>query len=187
MSEQVNEQVLPAETPFVTVAEAKAKLTELANQAPAGGSFLGVTITSKSLSILSTPDDLGSKEWRIGVVITIPRFANALFGQLASWGLPGSERKIQFVVKAEAEACTVGPAEGGPRHKAHSYTVMNGAFQMKQQLSTEMERSVPFRDPTVRKWYGITYSSTKFEELLQVVRSEITGEPAFPELTKITA
>lgn len=181
MSEQTTDQILPAESAFVTVTDAIARLSELADLAPAGGSLFGITVTHRSRSILSTPENDAGTQWRIGVTIEVPRFANLLFGQLACWGVPGSCKRIEFVVKAEADAVTIG-ADGQPKRKGHKYTVLNGSFQMKHHLSTEMEHAVPFHDPKVRMWYGSTYDSTDFAEALKVIRSEITGEPAFPEL-----
>ncbi len=177
MSEQINTAVLPAETPFITVSEARAKLLQLIGLAPNGGKRFGITTSYLCNSMLSTPDEQADKGWRIGITIEVPRYATMLFGQLASWGLPYSRKRIEFVVNAKADAFTH-RTEGGQNRKAHGYTVLNGSFQSD---SIEMKCAKPFRDSIVRRLYGIAFDHTDFDKVLDVVRSEITGQPAFPE------
>ena len=174
--EDASRQVLPAATPFPTVDAAKELLDALVALAPAGGTFLGITATYRSSMVISTPAEEAGPSWRIGVRLDLPRFGNMVFGRLAGWGCPGSRRRISFVVKGVADAVTVGPAEG-PMHRAHLYTILNGSFQAANGLSTEIEHAVPFRAAELRVVYGTTYSSTDFEKIIAVVRSEITGAP----------
>ena len=179
MAELNDFPVLPAQTPFVTVSEAKAKLDTLIALATTGGKRFGITTSYVPTLVLSTPDEQGNQEWRIGVSIEVQRYATMLVGQMANWGLPGSCKRIDFVVKAKVNAVTIGNTDGGRQHKAHSYTVLNGSFQSEHQLSTEMRSAKPFRDRTLRRWYGMVFDCTDFNKVLDVVRSEITGETAF--------
>ncbi len=182
MSDSAAIEVLPAKTPFVTVKEARAKLNEVLAQAPIGGTLFGITCTSFDLSILGTPDEAGQEDWRVGVILTLPRSATMIGGWLASKGVWFSTRKVSFVIDAKSNEVTVGPAgsEGGPRHHAHKYVLLNGTFQIAHQLSTEMKQTRPFRDGTTRIWYDTTFDTTDFEHVLEVVRSELTGKkPSF--------
>ena len=121
----------------------------------------------------------------------MPRYATMLFGLLASWGVRGTRKRIEFVVKAkagsdadaESDAVSTG-SDGEPRRNAHNYTVLNGSFQRQHLFSIEIQFAKPFRDPTARLLYGPSFASTDFDKVLTVVRSEITGEPAFPELLR---
>ncbi len=173
MAEQTQEPILPAEKPFVTCTEAKQKIDELIALAPTGGKLLGlISFSHISTLVLSQG---GDNEWRIAVRITVPRFANGLFGMLANWGVPGSERSIQFVVAGKANACRTENVDGTNKRQAHSYRVLNGSVHDITDL--EIEQSVPFRDRTVRMWYKTKFDSTDFDRILEVVRSEVTGQP----------
>lgn len=171
----------PTTTPFVTVSEGKSKLLDLIAMA-ATGTAMGVASTYFSQLMMSTPEKDAARNWRIGVSIVVPRFANLIGAKLATWNVPGSRRRIEFVVKAEADSVSV-----YSRHQSdivlhgsfrktmtHSYTVLNGSFQ-KESLSTEMKEFNPFRDLTARYVYGSMYESHDFSRVLAVIRSEITG------------
>lgn len=173
-------QILPAETPFVTVKDAMEKVKAVLAKAPIGGTLLGITRTSVSQFIISTPEEEGLTAWRMGVIMTIPRRATMLCAWMASWGLPYSTRKISFVIDAHADQVTVGSSEGGPQHRAHNYVLLNGTFQLRHHFSTEMEQSRPFRDDKTRLWYDTTFDTTDFEQILEVILSELTGKkPSF--------
>lgn len=164
----IDETSQPSCSKFVTVSEARAKLDELV--ASSIDRHFSITIAS-----IAEEDIPASRHWRIGVSINLPRYANKLFGCLANMGLPGSRRRIEFVLKAEAEALIT---DAGPKHR---YTVLNGSFQ---RMSMEMKTAKPFRDRELRPLYGIAFESTDFERVLAVVLSELSGQPAFPEKAK---
>lgn len=173
----LSEAVVPdCPTPFVTLEEAEQLLNRLADLAPQGGTAFGITVNHFSRSTISGNPGENPNEWRIGVKITVPYFANMVFGKLANWGVPWSTRTIAFVVKARANAATVETRDGKKLHKVHSYALLNGTFQQGR-LSTEMERAKPFSDHKLRLFYGSTFDCNSFQNILAAVRSEVTGEP----------
>jgi hypothetical protein len=176
VNEPAPQEVLPSEKPFVTLDDAREQLNALIERAPNGGSRFGL-ITWYSSQLMISQEQTGGG-WRIGVSIGLPRSATALGGLLASWGVPFSRKRVEFVVKAVPDAVLLG-AEGGPRQKAHSYTLLNGSFQLKHHLSTEIQRARPFRDAKLRMWYDSAYDCTDFADVLKAINSELTGESAF--------
>jgi len=166
------ENILPSEVPFVTVIQASVEIAKAISSAVNSQLFAYGTI--------ATPAGNAVEEWRIGVFIRVPRFFSSIGRALARWRVPGFTRHIEFVLKAQSDAVTIG-SQNQPRRRAHEYTVLNGSFQREHHLSTEIKRARPFRDAYTRSWYGTTFETTDFERAMAVIQSEITGQPAFPE------
>lgn len=178
METKENQEILPAESAFITVEEATKSINATAKLIKSSATKFGITAGHLTKAIISTTPAQSEKAWRIGVSITVPRFKNLVFGALAAWGAPGATKRIEFVLKGESDAVTT-HINGKQDRKAHKYTILNGTFQ-KRNLSTEMEKTVPFKDKTLRNLYGATFDSTDFEQILRVILSEMTDQEAFP-------
>lgn len=173
-----NQEILPAESAFLSVEEATKSINATAALVKSRATKFGITAGHLTKTIISTTPEQSETSWRIGVSITVPRFENLVFGALASWNVRGATKRISFVVKGEANAATV-RANGQQDRKAHKYTILNGIFQLRN-LSTEIEKAIPFKDKTVRNLYKNTFGSTDFEQILRVILSEMTDQEAFP-------
>lgn len=178
METKENQEILPAESAFISVEEATKSINATAALIKSSATKFGITAGHMTKAIISTTAAQSEKAWRIGVSITVPRFKNLVFGALASWGAPGATKRIAFVLKGESNAVTV-HIDGQQDRKAHKYTVLNGTFQIRN-LSTELEKAIPFKDKTVRNQYGATFDSVDFEKILRVILSEMTDQEAFP-------
>jgi hypothetical protein len=167
---------LPAASPLMSLDEAKALVQQLLQSQPATcKGAVNVSVSNWSFSMSSR--DLPDGGWRIAVIATQPLF-NGVLGALASQATDALERRIGFVLQGLPEGCTLKPADG-PEQKAHYYTLICGIPDL---MSSEMLHAKPFRDPVVRSFYrNSIFNSSDLDQITSVIRSEVTGDPAFPD------
>jgi hypothetical protein len=165
---------LPSDVPFVTLVDAQAAIARvIADDAPKSGTRFGITRQFLTIARLSSllPDGTG---WRMGVSVVVPRFATLSCAYFASWGFKLAQRRTAFIIKASPESVEQVSADG-IRRKSHSYTFLNGTYQ----LNLELQEARRFRDAEMRAIYKSTFETGDFEKILTVLRSELTGQKVF--------
>ena len=168
--------VLPASNEFLSRNDAVLLVQRLLQTEPSQASGL-LTVSASNWSYASAARDLPDGGWRIAVKAHQPLFTGVL-GALVSQASHALERRIGFVFQGQPNACTLKPADG-PEQRAHYYTVICGIPDI---MSGEMLHAKPFRDPVVRSFYrNSIFATSDLEQVTSVIRSEFTGEPAFPD------
>ena len=147
---------------------------------PTGGSRFGFSKSYIHASVGTTVSEDDS--WRIDVTFEVPSRPSLLFAHLASWGVKAATKKIQFVLRADQMFGTANSGDDGAI-PSQLYTVLNGDFP-NQLFVREEPKPQYFRDEELRDLYGAVYATTDFENVLKVIRSEITGEKAFEEASE---
>ncbi|MDR3613749.1 MAG: hypothetical protein P4L53_09280 [Candidatus Obscuribacterales bacterium] len=164
----------------ISTGAANHALSQLIKLVPTGGSIFGLSTSYIQTSVGTTISEDDS--WRIDVTLEVPSRASLLFAWLASLGVKATTRKIQFVLRADQLSGTAS-SDGSEATHAQLYTVLNGDFP--NQLFGQGEPTPQdFRDKELRNLYGAVYATTDFEDVLKVIRSELTGGRAFEDTSE---
>lgn len=170
-------KVLPASTDFLSRQDAAGLVERLLQTEPSQLSTRLLRVSSSNWSFSSSARDLPDGGWRIAIIANQPLFPGVL-GALASQAGDVLERKIGFVFQGQPNGCTLKPADE-PEQYAHYYTLICGIPDL---MSGEMLHAQPFRDPVVRSFYrNSIFATSDLEQMTSVIRSEFTGDPAFPD------
>lgn len=134
MSEFSNTQVTPLRVPFGSVEDADSAVQGAIRHA--GKRVREVTLVDDVRNfgmqlphlILCTESELAAREWQIAVTLLVPRQLTQMWVDLAYMGIPGSWRRVSFVIKGRQREpnevdCTWLKLAG------IEYAVLNGDFQ----------------------------------------------------------